>query len=289
MMRPHVGMSAAGVLAIVAPPGEEVVDPARAEDRIVGPQGRGAEPEVPVQAWLRLLGGQVAPLARAAHAHGDRLDLAETAAADEFRRLPEGPEHVGSLLAAGLEDPLVFPRDLDDALALGERQRQGLFAIDVLARLHRLDGRDHMPVLRRGDADGVDVLPPDQIAEVRVGGADMERGLALIGLLDAPLGVLSTRPVHLADGQRLDVAKAQQLVKMVVIGHIAAADEPDCDPLTGRGLVVPAEDAAGHDRRHGKRAGGKPSEEVPAREVACWCHLRVLSGCVFGAGRTYET
>jgi hypothetical protein len=220
---------------------------------------------------------------------GDCLDLAEPAATDDLRRLPEGPEHVGSLLAAGLEDPLVFPRDLDAALALGERQRQGLFAIDVLARLHRLDGRDHMPVLRRGDANGVDVLPPDQIAEVRVGGADMGRGLALIGLLDAPLGVLSTRSVHLADGQRLDVAKAQQLVKMVVIGHFAAADEPDRDPLTGRGLVVPAEDTARHDRRHGNRAGGKPSEEVPAREVAFWCHLRVLSGCVFGAGRTYET
>src|SRR5208337_4762535 len=53
MMRPHVGMSAAGVFAVITPRGEMLVDPARAEDRIAGPHRRGAEPEVPVQAGLQ--------------------------------------------------------------------------------------------------------------------------------------------------------------------------------------------------------------------------------------------
>ncbi len=118
VVRAHVGVAAAGVFAIVAPGGEVIVHAPGAEHRVVRPHGRGAEPEVPVEAGLHLLGGQVAPAARAAHADGDGLDLAQPAAADDFRRLAELAEHVGTLLAAGLEDALVFARRVDAALGL---------------------------------------------------------------------------------------------------------------------------------------------------------------------------
>src|SRR5262249_8986938 len=151
-----VGHHAAGVLAVLPPVGEVGVHAARAEDRVVRPLRGRPQPAVPVQAGLFLLLRQVARLAGAADVDVDRLDLADAAAAHQ---LAGGAELVaGALLAAGLEDAVVLAGRLDHGAGLADGQRQRLLAVDVLAGLARLDSRDGVPVVRRGDDDGVDVL-----------------------------------------------------------------------------------------------------------------------------------
>src|SRR5436853_410292 len=65
----------------------------------------------------------------------------------------------------------------------GERQR--LLAVDVLTLAHGVDGAEGVPVVRRGDQDGVDVLIVVQFAEVAVGAGlvavGLERRLRLLG------------------------------------------------------------------------------------------------------------
>ena len=46
--------------------------------------------------------------------------------------------------------------------ALGDRRREGLLAVDVLAGLDRVDRHDRVPVVGRGDADGVHVWIREQ-------------------------------------------------------------------------------------------------------------------------------
>ena len=46
----------------------------------------------------------------------------------------------------------------DQQRALGGVMAAGLFDVDVLARLQAEDGHGRMPVVGRGDGDGVDVL-----------------------------------------------------------------------------------------------------------------------------------
>src|SRR5688572_13313988 len=71
VMRADVGMTAAGIFAVIAPGGEMVVHPARTEDRTVGAHRRAAEPEVPIEARLHRLLRQVAPAAWPADPHRD--------------------------------------------------------------------------------------------------------------------------------------------------------------------------------------------------------------------------
>ena len=123
--------------------------------------------------------------------------------------------------------------------------------------------------------DGVDVLAADQLAEVAVRGAPLEVGLPAVCLLDAFLGVLAPRPIHLAHRHRLDVAEAEQLLEVIVVGHLAAADEPDRDPLAGRSLARIAEDDPRNDRRHPDRTAGSRFDEVSTRDAVRWSHRLV--------------
>src|SRR5439155_16250008 len=144
------------------------------QDRVVGALRRRAEPQVPRQPRLHLLFRQVARLARAADAHGDGPDLPQPPAAHDLGRLAERAEDVGPLLAAGLEDAAVLAGRVDAGPGLGQRQRERLLAVHVLARLAGQNRRDRVAVLRRGDADGVDVLAAEEFAKVGVGIATLE-------------------------------------------------------------------------------------------------------------------
>ena len=92
--------------------------------------------------------------------------------------------------------------------------RDGLLDVDILARLHGPDAGQRMPVVRRGDADGVDVLRLQQLADVLV-------GLHLHALLfEFASLLLEQRLVHIA--QRHDARVAQFAVALDVIGAAAA-------------------------------------------------------------------
>src|SRR4029077_353197 len=126
----------------------------------------------------------------------------------------ERPEDVRPLLAAGLEDTVVLPRSVDAPLGLCQRQGEWFLAVHVLARLHRLDRGNGVPVLGRGNAHGVDVRPTDQLTEVDVRCASLVLSFPAIRLLDSLLGMFATGAVDLADRQRLDVTKTEELRKM---------------------------------------------------------------------------
>ncbi len=91
-----------------------------------------------------------------------RLQVADPAVADQLAGAAEAM--VRPLLAAGLEDDVMLAHRVAHGAALGDRQRQRLLAVDVLAGLARLDHRDRVPVVRRADLDGVDVFPAQDFA-----------------------------------------------------------------------------------------------------------------------------
>ena len=157
-------------------------------------------------------------------------------------------------------------------LGLGQRSRESLFAVDVLACLHGVEHHLAMPVVGRGDHHGVDVHVGQQLAIVDVG---LHR--RVLASLDA---LLPVRSIDVADRCDLDVWRVEDGVDQVA----AAGSQPDAthaDCLAGR-----------HGREHGrgkcrdgrKRCGGlargieKPSTAQGVTALhgvePFWCHFQ---------------
>ncbi len=94
--------------------------------------------------------------------------LAELARLD--RRGGQGPVAAGAALGAVLDDPVVPPRGLDGDPAFVDVVAARLFDVDVLARLAAPDRDQGVPVIGRGDRDGVDRLVLEDAADVLHGG-----------------------------------------------------------------------------------------------------------------------
>ena len=77
-------------------------------------------------------------------------------------------------MATGLDDPLVFAGGFDTPLCLGDRQCEGLFAINVFARFTGLDDRGRMPMIWGCNADRINVITSNDFAIVIVGIATIE-------------------------------------------------------------------------------------------------------------------
>ncbi len=108
VMGSHVGQVAVAIFGIGPPAREVVMDVVGAED-LVEPAGRGRSlPGIPVDPIGYLLGRKVAGLRGTSHADADFFDLPDCPATDEFHGFAEFAPELGSLLAAGLEDYLVF-------------------------------------------------------------------------------------------------------------------------------------------------------------------------------------
>ena len=113
----------------------------------------------------------------------------------------------GTLHRSGLEDaafrahrPHHLHRLVD---VVGER----LLAVDVLARAQGGQGDDGVPVVRGGDADGVDVVARQEFAEVLVGRAAVLGLPRSVGVEPAHgfLRIVAPGGVHVADRQHLGV------------------------------------------------------------------------------------
>src|SRR6185503_3432811 len=81
------------------------------------------------------------------------LHLAELPLAHELDRLPDVAERAG--IIPHLAELVVLPARLDELAALEEVVAERLLDIDVLPRLDAPDGRQAVPVVGRGDRDGV--------------------------------------------------------------------------------------------------------------------------------------
>ena len=90
---------------------------------------------------------------------------------------------VGAALRAVLHDAVVFPRGLDELAALEDVVAARLLDVHVLARLAGPNRQQRVPMVRRGDRDGVEILVVEHLAEVlhalgRVAAALLDRRAA---------------------------------------------------------------------------------------------------------------
>ena len=81
-----------------------------------------------------------------------------------------------------------------------------------------------MPVIRRGDQNGVDVLTLDDSAKIVVLVAPLVGCSTALFLLNAILGDFASVGINIADGHDLHVIKAQQRVHVVPAAHFPCTD-----------------------------------------------------------------
>ena len=72
------------------------------------------------------------------------------------------------MLRPGLDDPVVFPGGIDHLPAFPDVMADGLFDVNMLARLARHDRRQTMPVIGSGDNHRVNLLHIQKPAKVLV-------------------------------------------------------------------------------------------------------------------------
>src|SRR5581483_5368027 len=230
----QVGRNAARVVPVLAEAEETVC--------VVRALRRRTEPHVPVNVIVALplragvLSNRPVPFAL------DRIavvrplahqQLSDHAVLDRLAGLP--PLIARSRLRADLDDTVGSFGGLVKTLRLLDRFGHRLFAVDILARLHRLNRNRRMPVVGGRDDHDVNVLARDHFAVIEGG----ELGLALL------FGLVQALAVNVADGDDLGRAGAGPDLHRPAHHGAAApadADATDVDP------VIRAEDAPG--RKH---------------------------------------
>ena len=153
----------------------------------------------------------------------DHRDRAEAPGLDQLarRRLPRAAD----ALAADLEDPLVPIDRGDDVEALVDRVGHRLLDVDVLAGRHRVDRHPAVPVIRRGDEDGVDGPVVEQPPVV------VDDGGLAAGPGPAPFGPAA---VGVAQRDDLGVGAARGNRVDQLLGPGAHAGEADSHAIAGR-------------------------------------------------------
>lgn len=199
MVGAKVGHLSAGVVPEEA---EVVVDPFG----VVRALGSGPEPKVIVE-----LGGS----GRIGNRRSGKIDIGNSHFdGGNFAQGPATSQGAGdvevfarALLAACLDDPLVFAGGVDDGPTLFDGEGEGLFAVDMLAGFTGIDGDAGVPVVRGGDDDRVDVLVVEDAAIIPNGN-----------------GRLSVRFLHpvggLGEALAVDIADGDDVLELVT--HVRA-------------------------------------------------------------------
>ena len=112
--------------------------------------------------------------------------------------------------------------------AIGVEMDHGLFAVDVLAGLHGVDGGLHVPVVGGADDDGVDVFAGQDLVVV-AGGEDV--------VAPELLAVREAAVVAVGHGDEFDAGDLDGLAG-VELAAPAGADEGDLDVVIGRNRLV---------------------------------------------------
>ena len=127
----------------------------------------------------------------------------------------------------------------------------GLLDVDVLTGVEGQDGGGRVPVVRRGDQDGVHPLVVEHLAQVFDGPGGLLRPV-----LDELGRGRQTVAVHVADVGDLDVVPRGQRAE-VVRPHAAGADDAEDD------LAAVGGRSRGGPEGQGRGAEGGPLEEGP--------------------------
>ena len=245
VVRAPVGELAAGVFV---PPAKLVVAPPLAVVHL----RRLAEPHLPVEFLRRLRDGERTSRRTAVDADRHLLDVAEQPLVDHVHRSQElillapllradEKLELRKLLRGGPGQPVFL-----------ERQRERLLAEHVLARLQRLDRDLHVPVVRRDDADNVDVVPVEHVAVIAVG----------VGLALARIVVVAT-PFRVAV---VDVAHGHDVAELGVAVGITGAHGTGTDTADPRAIVGGSVGKRG--RRPGERWHESPGQGGRSRKRA---------------------
>src|SRR5262245_10843732 len=120
-------------------------------------------------------------------------DLAQLAGVDEGDGVAQ--TLLATALRAGLANAVEFAGGLDDAAAFADVVADRLLDVNVLAGLHGPDGGQGVPVVGRGNADGVNRLVFENLADV----LDVFGGEALL-LLGVGHGRADDALINVADG-----------------------------------------------------------------------------------------
>ncbi len=205
--------------------------------------GIRSAPHFPVQFIRHGLGRQVA-FPRAGVIVGNHFrDLAEAAVANEFTAGEVLP--LRTLLAADLEDAVVFARRLHDQSPLANGERHRLLGVNILSRLAGHDADVQPPMLRRRRDNGVHVLAFEQLPKILE-----RRGVVLRRRFARAL------QVHVCNGHVTKLRQPQQALQESACLP-ANADEADADFIVGPGPACGGQNAAGENLR--ERGAGNQS------------------------------
>lgn len=310
VMGTPIGDVSTGVFAVGSPCGVVVVDAAGAEDGVVWADGCGAEPLVPIEAGFGGFFWQVTPGGGDADADVDAEERADAALAYEVNGLAEAAVVFGALLAAGLKDDAVLADRFDGEAAFGEGERERFFAVDVFLRRGGIEDHVDVPVVGRGDDDGVDIRAGEEFVVVFGGGdaGSRARGVGVVrvgggfgvgaagGIDIAHTDDLNARvlkgPIEVAAilDSHADEAEAQASVgaRRAGSGH-ACECEGTCGEESGgcgeegsavHGGRIPNAEGRGGGRLEGMAAGDEARGRVPNG----WVWTGALAGGLAGSG-----
>jgi len=216
------------------------------------------EPEVVVEAFGRIADRllDLVPLAHlvvmpvgAGQVDPDCVEPTDPAATNEFAGEPGVT--TGAFLTAGLEHAVVALDGVADGSALSDRVGQRLLAVDVLATVERSDAGQRVPVVRRADADRVDVLAGNECAEVLIGSAVFVAVL----LVDNAANSVAMFGLDVADSHKLDSLALHEVPH--VAGPLAAHTDGAHDDAVARShRSVLTEHGCGNDVREAHRTDG---------------------------------
>ena len=124
---------------------------------------------------------------------------------------------LATLLRTDLENATGLLKDFQNLLTFANRQRQRLFAIDVFASQHRVDGKFGVPVINGTDHDRIDIFAIKNSAIIFVG-LRIERKLGFAMSVDHNLQ-------RTTDLSRIDICKCCTRSMLCLLYTSDAADE----------------------------------------------------------------
>jgi hypothetical protein len=167
-----------------------------------------------------------------------------------------GPRLRGSILRAVLHDPIVFPRRVDRGPTFVHVVAARLLDVHILAGLARPDGHERVPVVRRRDRNGIDVLVVERLANV----LDLLRLVGPFLLVDLR-EMLGVGPrVGIDEVHQLDVVHLQIGVGMGMAATVQPGDG-DAHPIVGTDHTARRFGAADHEGG-AERSGNRSLEKV---------------------------
>ena len=227
---------------------------------------RRAQPQVVIEVFRYRYGWEVPPCLNAfvnpndADFHADQPP--DPSVANQLADMAEGS--VGPALQAGLQDPAVAFCDFHQTAALSHGKRKWFFYIHILTGLHSHDRHRCVPMVRRADADGVDILAGKQIAEVTIISAN-SASIVLINVLPESLAPGFYR---IANSNDTSILLGQKNVPMVCV-DITRSDQAQSDSFAWRDGPIAAEYTRWYNVRKANNAGH--AEDRVLKKVASRC------------------